>query len=87
MVHTYRNATIYSDILLLLNFITGAILAQCLTAALISTFVGLVRHFCIKCRENRIFKKSSYVSACACQECGKVFDLFLEDKPRKLTVE
>lgn len=37
--------------------------------------------------ENRIFKKSSYVSACACQECGKVFDLFLEDKPRKLTVE
>lgn len=37
--------------------------------------------------ENGIFKKSSYVSACACQKCGKVFDLFLEEKPRNLTIK
>ena len=35
--------------------------------------------------QNGIQKKSSYISAGACKDCGAVFDITLTDKPSKLT--
>ncbi len=48
----------------------------------LSSFGGFVF---IPENEKGLVKKSSFITAGACKECGAVFDISLTDKPNKLT--